>query len=60
MQNNNNKQLGGARSRDRVSGSIGVGIGIGLGLVVNLLLFLRNTTPQKSGQNHLVRRKLTS
>ena len=44
------KNWGGARSRDRVRGSIGLGIGIGLGLVVNVLLFLRN---KKMWKNHL-------
>ena len=65
---------GGARSRDRVRGSIGLGIGlgigiggliglairIGLGVVVSVLLFLRNTPLQKKWKNHLDRRKLTS
>ena len=51
----------GARSRDRLRGSIGLGIGIGgsiglqigigLGVVVSVLLFLRNTPPpKKSGK----------
>ena len=39
------KNIGGARSRDRVRGSIGLEIGIGLGLMVSMLLFLRNTPP---------------
>ena len=53
------KNWGGARSRDRVRGSIGFGIeiegsiglgigiggSIGLGVVVSVLLFLRNTPP---------------
>ena len=49
------KNRGGARSRDRVrgsiglgigiGGSIGLGIGIGLGVVVSMLLFFRNTPP---------------
>ena len=64
------KKLGGARSRDRVRGSIGLGIGIGgliglairigLGVVMSVLLFLRNTPLQKKWKNHLDRRKLTS
>ena len=45
MQKKNLKNWG-ARSWDRVRGSIGLGnglvIGIGLGVVVNMLLFLRN------------------
>ena len=58
-----NKKIGGARSRDRVrgsiglgiriGGSIGLGIGIGLGVVVSVLPFLRNPPPppkKKSGK----------
>ena len=51
-----NKKLGGgARSRDKVRGSIGLGLWIGLGLGVSVLLFLRNTPPlpplkRKSGK----------
>lgn len=67
----NNKKLGGgARSRDKVRGSIGLGLWIGLGIVIGLglgvsvLLFLRNTPPlppqKKKWKSHLVRRKLTS
>ena len=42
-----------------IGGSIGLGSRIGLEVVVSVLLFLRNTPPQKKWKNHLDRRKLT-